>query len=831
MNSALRFFGILILSNCLLEPAFSGQEVKTYEELKKIVTVSDKISLNKVSEFDGGTQRSLSTDYKVLEKLCWRDEQDYLHIEASILNKWKNAWILKDADKFLALGKNLKLPQFVIGFKKPSRTLGDIKIFSWGPDASKEVIGRDLQKPLIEKYLSQYSKIEDIQFETTKFWSPKGMRDKASLAMDSADLFVRFDVRGLDHDKKRRNDRGQMRMSVLKSQGQWLLDSVELISGETLTTDQPKFISLTETSGIDKMKSYQRLEAIRRGGYGLAMADFDGDGHVDMYVGAYGPGQLFRGNGLGGFEEVKDLDSGLGGETLVKTAIFADLKNSGRQDLLLIRFSPDKKDQGDIVLYENIGKGKFKKSKESFGRYGTTNYAMPATVADFNNDGLLDLYVGFPGARDFTVLYDNQKSIAKGRMVEGLFMNLSDGKFAKGSDRAFKHLETNFSQELYPHSALATDFNNDGKIDIVVIDDRGNLSPSYENLGNGKFALVSNAINAENSGYGMGVAAGDINNDGFTDLVMTNVNFLAEKRIVDSCKYNWDVKLEDNSDTGLRLFVNNGKGKFTESSAVSGIDWAGEGMGGVELLDYNNDGYLDVYVTNGLWSGTAGAEDIGSLFVRARQRNIATMRELRQPLYWNLSKVSGTQSSFMHILQNHKVGKDRLSMAGHQRNRLFQNNGDGTFVEVGFLEGVDSIADGYVVAFADIDENGSMDLVLRNADPGSAAVSFSPVEIFSNQEKKNHSLVIELVGKLSNRDGVGARIHAKIGKREIFRQVNGNNGAAQSVRLVHLGLGNESRVDELSVTWPSGRIDRFKNVPKGRMEIFENKAVDKIGMN
>lgn len=275
----------------------------------------------------------------------------------------------------------------------------------------------------------------------------------------------------------------------------------------------------------------------------LAAGDFDGDGYDDLFLGRIGaPNKLFRNNQDGTFTEVAGT-AGVAGaaNALTYAAAWGDLDNDGDADLYV--GNRDAADQ----LYENLGDGTFRKITIAAG---VDNSYAPRSVnfADVDNDGLLDIFVA--NFRQDNRLYRN---------LGGL--HFTDEAAARG-----------VNDNLISMGAIFTDYDRDGDQDLYLTHDNRQPNLLLNNDGKGFFTDVSRSSGTDYAGFGMGVAAGDVNNDGWPDLYITNLY------------------------TNV-LLVNNRDGTFTNRTGSAGV--GDEGMGwGTTFLDADNDGREDIYVVN-----------------------------------------------------------------------------------------------------------------------------------------------------------------------------------------------------------------------------------------
>ena len=276
--------------------------------------------------------------------------------------------------------------------------------------------------------------------------------------------------------------------------------------------------------------------------YGVAFGDYDNDGWEDIYVTRIGKtNRLYHNLGNETFEEVAAV-AGVDHDGRTRMAVWGDINNDGWLDLFLAN-SASKND----VLYLNNGDGTFDDiSDQAYMEGGGEGLA--AMMGDIDGDGFLDIYVARLGAEN--TLYRNQGNQTFVNIVQTA--GATDTRIAMG--------------------AIMFDYDNDRDLDIYLVHDGHNPNILYENDGTGKFTDVSNLAGVAYESFGMGVDVGDVNNDGFLDIYITN--------------------LYENA-----LLLNNGDNTFTEISESAAITDFGMGWG-TGFYDVDNDGWQDIYVAN-----------------------------------------------------------------------------------------------------------------------------------------------------------------------------------------------------------------------------------------
>ena len=751
-------------------------------------------------------------------------EQTVAEIEVDILKVWTQAFEQKNQEIYEGL--------FTEGARHLDWTSADTITLREGNGLSEQewtpISGENNLSNFFEEYTSIHSltvKVVDIEQSTSND--------------TQAVVTVETDMRSTQSNAFRKQIRGHITLDCVREtvDAEWKIIAMDASTLEVLVAQRtPAYQDVSEDLGLTSLPIKDRKEAIRRGGYALVVADYDQDGMTDMLVGNYGPINLLRNTGSG-FEDVTAA-AGLDAEEVIKGAGFVDMDNDGDRDIVMLRFTDSDDVRGDFVIYENDGDGTFTKHTDLLPRRRSYDTPMPLSMGDYNNDGWIDIYIGFPGVRDFTSGI-NAAERPDWQASQGIWFNQGNWTFEEANDEN----SVVSDNDTYAHAAASTDLDGDGWIDLLVVDDSGRINPVFRNSGSGNFETLGEDSGLHYTGMSMGVTTGDFNNDGLLDIMSSHVALNASSRIA----YSMDGLTEPgttldrlmehvrNKYVDMQLFVNNGDGTFTDTTATANLNWSGEAAGAGEWLDYNHDGLLDYYLPNGLYS--SGEDSLDSLFTRADFLLFgpASIGDTSaESIPFNIvndvsggaifsKSTEGGANPVLTLLRNYKNNTDKpsLSFAGQQHNALYRNNGDGTFTEVGFLEGVDRIEDGYIVAPVDIDGDGKQDMVLRNTDPA-LGYTYQPVVALHNNLPGN-TLTVQLHSPDGNTDGLGARVTAYIGDSIQSREIRSVNGAVQAEPVAYFGLG-ENTVDTITkivVTWPGGAQQEVTSIVDSTLRIVK----------
>jgi len=624
---------------------------------------------------------------------------------------------------------------------------------------------------------------------------------------DDITAVVRFEVIGRPRGAKYAGiDRALFRMHFKTDGGGLKIASASLVEGDRIIGDAPQFAEVGRQAGVDFENRYYpaflnqplKFAMIRYGPAGITAADYDNDGFYDLFIPDGVESKLFRNRGDGTFEDVT-ARAGLAGLDGVSVALFADYDNDGYKDLFVSRtFKPNQ-------LFHNNGDGTFTDVTARSG-LGADCCTTVASWADYDNDGFLDLYVGR--------YLDPRKAIpttfyARNGEPNQLYHNNGDGTFTNVTAKAGVG---------DPGLCLGTvwgDYDDDGYPDLYVVNDFGRKT-LYRNNRNGTFTDVTVKSGTLAYGAGMSASFADYDNDGKLDIYVTNIRseeaWFAELPTIERYMLNsmrqgvWKsdmplymqimrqtgpdfVKTFQQMASGNNLLRNKGDGTFEDATAAANANPIGW-FWGASFADFDNDGWLDIYAADGWVYNDPGTE-------------------IELDFLNNVVSHQDTYKTGVYFDPKH-FGHD--SWHGYERNRHLRNNGDGTFTEVGRAAGTDLMRNSRGVAVADFWNRGALDIAVA-ASTGRHALLKNEVGTH------RHWLGVEVVGTKSNRDGVGARITARVNGLTQTREVTlGDGYGSQNSLRQYFGLKQAEEVEELTVRWPrSGIVQRFQHVPANRI--------------
>jgi tetratricopeptide (TPR) repeat protein len=535
---------------------------------------------------------------------------------------------------------------------------------------------------------------------------------------------------------------------------------------------------------------------------GVAAGDIDGDGFDDLYVcqPAGLPNRLYRNRGDGTFEDVTEA-SGVGILDNTACALFADVNNDGRQDLIVVRASGP-------LLFLNAGAGKFRLRPEAF------HFARPpqgtftgAAFADYDRDGWLDiyfcLYTYYQGTDQYR--YPLPYFAAENGPPNFLMRNQRDGSFRDVTrETGLDKNNTRFS-----FCCGWADFDGDGWPDLYVVNDFGRKN-LYRNNGDGTFTDVAKEAGVEDVGAGMSVSWLDFDWDGRQDLYVADMWTAAGLRVSMQERFQQNASEEVRAmyrrhAMGNCLYRNRGDGKFEDAGLRSGT-LMGRWAWSSDAWDFNHDGMPDLYIANGMISGPQ-RDDLNSFFWR---QVVANSPEGAKP---NSAYEQGWNAV------NELIRAD-ATWSGYERNVLYLNNGDGTFSDVSGAAGMDFLEDSRTFALADFDHDGRVEVVLKNRNG-------PQLRFLKNvMPQLAPAIAFRLQGKKSNRDAIGAvvTIETSVGRQAKFVQA-GSGFLAQHSKELFFGLGEAKGPIQATIRWPSGLEQKIGDLPANhRIWIDEGSA-------
>ncbi len=566
-----------------------------------------------------------------------------------------------------------------------------------------------------------------------------------------------------------------------------------------VATSGPRFTRLPASvtkldfhAPIDPGHPMARLYASGFAAGGLAIGDLDGDGEVEVFV-AGGPVSNRLYTRLQQSWSFKDItkEAGVGSALWATGAAMVDIDGDGDLDIYVCHYDAPN------ALYLNEGELRFTEAAARFGLDINAASLKPA-FADYDNDGDLDLYlltnryerIGGRPAEPPAKVVDGKPQMLPGYEKYYAVRESEPGKYKVANigqpDQLLRNdggrfVEVSEAAGISDHpghglSATWWDYDADGDLDLYVGNDYEDADHLYRNDG-GRFTDIIESTMPHTTWFSMGADAADVNNDGRMDLLsvdMSATTHFKEKTTMGAMGAKAWFLENTRPPQYMRnaLYLNTGTPRFMEVAYLAGIadsDWTWS----VKFADYDEDGRVDLFLTNGM---TRGFNDSDIAY---------------QPL------VGKTEWDVYRDTPPRK-----------ERNLAFANAGGLRFEPVGKAWGLDHEGMSFGAAYGDIDNDGDLDLLTVDLD--------DTLGVYRNNTSGRHRVLIELVGRGGNRQGLGARLEVRSKGGEQLRQmVWGTGFLGGNEPVAHFGLGEAAEFD-LVVRWPSGAEQRFTGLAADR---------------
>ncbi len=591
--------------------------------------------------------------------------------------------------------------------------------------------------------------------------------------------------------------------------------SEEAVAESTLFNLLPsERTGITFVNKVENQKDFNifRYRNFYNGG-GVAIGDINNDGLADIYLtGNMEPNKLYLNKGNLTFEDISE-SAGVSGHKPWSTGVnMVDINADGLLDIYVSNAGNMEGNNHDNDLYINNGDLTFTESAEAYN-LAKTGFSTHASFFDYDKDGDLDAYIlnnsnipvrslGYAEQREVRA-QDWEKVPAIFRGVGDMLLRNDDGKFTDVSEEAGIY----GSLIGFGLGVMITDINKDLLPDIYVSNDFYERDYLYINMGDGTFKEDIKGWTSHLSLSAMGIDIADINNDGNSEIFITDMLPEPDERVKSVMEFEgYNVfKLKQSKDFYQQyiqntLQLNNGNGTFSEIAYFSGVDatdWSWAGL----MFDMDNDGLRDIYVTNGVNHDLTDLDFI-DFFANEIIQKMA---------------LTGRKESIDSILNKMPIKP--------QPNYAYKNNGDLTFKnankEWGFE--IPSLSNG--AAYGDLDNDGDLDLVVNNVN--------MEAFLYENQTDKltdNSYLKLKIEGDEKNRFATGASIWLYYDDQVVFQELIPSRGFQSSMEpILTIGLGEAQKVDSLRVIWPDNSSQLLADLqPNSELVLKQDDANEKI---
>jgi hypothetical protein len=566
--------------------------------------------------------------------------------------------------------------------------------------------------------------------------------------------------------------------------------------------------SSTNIKFKNRVQETQEFNVLQYGylynGGGVSVGDINNDGLSDIYfTGNMVGSHLYLNQGDLEFKEIAK-EAGVFAEGLWNTGTtMADVNADGFLDIYVCRSAAQSPSKRRNLLFinngpsESSGQVTFTEKAEEYG-IDDSGYSTQGAFFDYDKDGDLDLYVlnhstqEYAGFGQITASLKSRKNEA---YSDKLYRN-DDGKFVEISEKA--GLISNVLG--FGLGVAISDLNNDGWPDIYISNDYNEQDYLYINNTDGTFSESLEKYIGHTSLFSMGSDIADINNDGFTDIMTLDMlpegnqrqkmvsgpdNYDKYQLLVNSGFYNQTMR--------NMLQLNTGGNSFSEIGQFAGIsntDWSWASL----FADFNNDGHKDVFITNGYKRDYTNMDFM----------NFAVQKKLEE-------NKTGKQTAIMELIQ--EIPSTVVE------NYTYENNGDLTFTKRNEDWGLDQESLSNGAAYADLDNDGDLDLVVNNME--------QEAFVYRNNSEalvQNNYLKIVLKGEGANTFGIGTKVFVQVGEKRLTQECMPTRGYQSSVDYpLVFGLGKRDTIANVMVQWPNAKEQTLNNIRLNQTLVLEQK--------
>ena len=560
----------------------------------------------------------------------------------------------------------------------------------------------------------------------------------------------------------------------------------ELLENESIGMSFSNDLGFTNDFNVYKYRNYYN-------GGGVSIGDINNDGLADVYLTANQlPNKLFLNLGNFQFKDIT-IPAGVAGEKAWATGVtMVDINADGFLDIYVCNSGDVKGDNKQSELFINNGDLTFTEKAAAYG-LADPGYSTHATFFDYDKDGDLDAYLlnnSYQAIGSFDLRRNERPKrdqLGGDKLMEnqnGVFVDVSEKAGIYGSVIGFGL------------GVSVGDVNNDGWEDIFVSNDFFERDYLYLNQQDGTFKETLTEQMRSISGASMGADMADLNNDGFNDIFVTEMlpsDYQRLKTVTtfeDWNKYQYNVKNGYHHQfTRNMLHLNNGNDSFSEIGRWANIE-ASDWSWGALFFDMDNDGYKDLFIANGIYQDLTNQDYL---------QYVASEEVIK-------SIVSNNQVDYKRLID--------IIPSNKVPNHAYKNNGElgfDSYDNSGLI--LPSFSNGS--AYGDLDNDGDLDLIINNVN--------MPLFVFKNKAEKtgNNYLKVSLKGPTDNPNALGAKIKVSTSFGELFQEVQPVRGFQSSMEVIStIGVGKDSLVD-ITVTWPSGKMSVRENINVNTQLVFE----------